>query len=31
VFTKLLCCSMLVFVAVASIGIWLQKARGRKE
>jgi len=27
VFTKLLCCSMMVFVAIASIGIWLQKVR----
>ena len=26
-FTKLLCCSMMVFVAIASIGIWLQKVR----
>jgi hypothetical protein len=27
VVTKFLCCSMLVFVALASIGIWLQKVR----
>jgi hypothetical protein len=25
--TKFLCCSMMVFLALASIGIWLQKAR----
>jgi len=24
---KFLCCSMLVFVAVASIGLWLQRMR----
>jgi len=28
-FTKLLCCSMLIFVVVASLGIWLQKQRRR--
>jgi len=27
VFIKFLCCSMMVFVAVAAIGLWLQKAR----
>jgi hypothetical protein len=27
VFTKFLCCSMMVFVAIAMIGIWLQKVR----
>lgn len=26
-FIKFLCCSMLVFVAVAALGIWMQKAR----
>jgi hypothetical protein len=28
---KLLCCSALVFVVIAWLGIWLQKARGRKR
>ena len=26
-FIKFLCCSMMVFVAIASIGVWLQRAR----
>ena len=28
-FIKSLCCSMLVFVALAAIGIWLQRRRSR--
>jgi len=27
---KALCCSMLVFVALAAAGIWLQRRRGRR-
>jgi hypothetical protein len=30
-FTKLLCCSALVFLALASLGIWLQKVRKPRE
>lgn len=26
---KLLCCSMMIFVVVAVLGIWFQKRRGR--
>ncbi|AEV85244.1 hypothetical protein ACWT_4224 [Actinoplanes sp. SE50] len=29
-FIKALCCTMLIFVAGAMLGIWLQRARGRK-
>jgi len=29
VFIKALCCSMMIFIAVAAIGIWLQRRRGR--
>ncbi|MBB4691786.1 hypothetical protein BKA14_001934 [Actinoplanes abujensis] len=28
-FIKMLCCSVLIFVAVASLGIWLQRRRGK--
>ena len=28
-FIKALCCSMMIFIALASIGIWLQRRRGR--
>ena len=28
-FTKALCCSMMIFIAVAAIGIWLRRTRGR--
>jgi hypothetical protein len=26
---KALCCSMLVFVALAAVGLWLRRRRGR--
>ncbi|MBB4742542.1 hypothetical protein BJY16_006001 [Actinoplanes octamycinicus] len=29
-FTKALCCTMLIFIVGASFGLWLQKVRGRK-
>ncbi len=29
-FTKALCCSIVVFIAVAMLGMWLQRLRGRK-
>ncbi|MCW2143053.1 hypothetical protein BXY51_007645 [Actinoplanes cyaneus] len=29
-FTKALCCSMVVFIGVAMFGMWLQRMRGRK-
>jgi hypothetical protein len=28
-FIKTLCCAMMIFIAVGSIGIWLQRRRGR--
>jgi len=28
-FIKALCCSMMIFIAVAALGIWLQRRRGR--
>jgi hypothetical protein len=30
-FIKTLCCSALLFVALASIGIWLQRHRGGRR
>jgi hypothetical protein len=29
-FTKALCCTMIVFIAGGMLGIWLQRVRGRK-
>lgn len=28
-FIKALCCSVMIFIAVAAIGIWFQRRRGR--
>ncbi len=28
-FIKALCCSVMIFIAVAAIGIWLQRRRDR--
>ena len=30
-FIKTLCCSALIFILVASIGIWLQRRRGDNQ
>ncbi|TWG12747.1 hypothetical protein FHX34_105615 [Actinoplanes teichomyceticus] len=29
-FTKALCCTMMIFVVGAMLGIWLQRQRGRR-